>query len=49
MTDVPDQRSVLPPKLAALYGEYEWPVVTVLMHEREHQGQIRKLLARLRG
>lgn len=28
---------------------YEWPVLTVLMHEREHQGQIRELLARLRG
>ena len=28
---------------------YEWPAVTVLMHEREHQGQIRTLLARLRG
>jgi len=34
-----------------LFGEinlYEWPVVTVLMHERDHQGQIRELLARLR-
>jgi hypothetical protein len=34
------------------FGEinlYEWPVVTVLMHEREHQGQIRTLLARMRG
>jgi hypothetical protein len=28
---------------------YEWPAVTVLMHEREHLGQIRALLARLRG
>ena len=28
---------------------YEWPVLTVLMHERDHQGQIRALLARLRG
>jgi len=28
---------------------YEWPAVIVLMHEREHQGQIRALLARLRG
>ena len=28
---------------------YEWPVLTVLMHERDHQGQIRELLARLRG
>ena len=28
---------------------YEWPALTVLMHEREHQGQIRELLARLRG
>jgi uncharacterized damage-inducible protein DinB len=35
-----------------LFGDlnlYEWPVVTILMHEREHQGQIRTLLARLRG
>jgi hypothetical protein len=35
-----------------LFGEidlYEWPVVTVLMHERDHQVQIRTLLARLRG
>ena len=34
-----------------LFGDlnlYEWPVVTVLMHERDHQGQIRDLLARLR-
>jgi len=28
---------------------YEWPALTVLMHERDHQGQIRELLARLRG
>ena len=28
---------------------YEWPVLTVLMHERDHQGQIRKLLESLRG
>lgn len=27
---------------------YEWPVLTVLTHERGHQGQIRELLARLR-
>jgi hypothetical protein len=43
---------VLPPKLAALFGEidlYEWPVVTVLMHEPEHQPQIRELLTRMRG
>jgi len=35
-----------------LFGDlnlYEWPVVTVLMHERDHQGQIRALLPRLRG
>jgi hypothetical protein len=35
-----------------LFGEidlYEWPVVTVLMHERDHQSQIRELIARLRG
>ena len=35
-----------------LFGEidlYEWPVVTVLMHERDHQDQIRKLLGRLAG
>lgn len=34
-----------------LFGEidlYEWPVVTVLMHERDHLEQIRTLLARLR-
>jgi len=44
--------STLQPKHVVLYGEitlYEWPAVTVLMHEREHQGQIRELLARLRG
>ena len=28
---------------------YEWPVLTVLLHEQDHQGQIRELLARLRG
>lgn len=35
-----------------LFGDlnlYEWPVVTVLMHERDHRGQIRTLLDRLRG
>ena len=35
-----------------LFGDinlYEWPVVTVLMHERDHQDQILALLARLRG
>ncbi len=28
---------------------YEWPVLTVLMLERDHPGQIRELPARLRG
>lgn len=28
---------------------YEWPALTVLMHEQDHQGQIRELLERLRG
>ena len=28
---------------------YEWPALTILMHERDHQGQVRELLARLRG
>ena len=28
---------------------YEWPVLTILVHERDHQGQIGDLLARLRG
>jgi len=28
---------------------YEWPVLTVLLHEQDHQGQIRELLSRLRG
>jgi len=35
-----------------LFGDvnlYEWPFVTVLMHERDHQEQLRTLLARLRG
>jgi hypothetical protein len=35
-----------------LFGDidlYEWPVVTVLMHEQGHQDQIRTVLARLRG
>ena len=27
---------------------YDWPAATVLIHEREHQEQIRELLARLR-
>jgi hypothetical protein len=34
-----------------LFGEldlYEWPSVTILMHERDHQGQIRALLDRMR-
>ncbi|TRZ99115.1 MAG: DinB family protein [Deltaproteobacteria bacterium] len=28
---------------------YEWPVLTILMHEEAHQEQIRELLERLRG
>ncbi|MEW6719259.1 MAG: DinB family protein [Thermodesulfobacteriota bacterium] len=35
-----------------LYGEldlYEWPAVVILMHEKDHQGQLRALAARLRG
>jgi len=28
---------------------YEWPTLAVLMHERDHQDQIRELLERLRG
>lgn len=35
-----------------LFGDlnlYEWPVVNVLMHERDHQGQLRKGLARQKG
>ena len=34
-----------------LYGEldlYEWPSVTILMHERDHQKQLRELLDHLR-
>jgi hypothetical protein len=37
------------PMFGADQNLYEWPALTVLMHEREHQGQIRELLARLRG
>jgi hypothetical protein len=37
------------PLFEAAPNLYEWPALTVLMHEREHQGQIRELLARLRG
>ena len=35
-----------------LYGEldlYEWPAVTILMHEKDHQEQLRALLERARG
>ncbi|MGB7631911.1 MAG: DinB family protein [Candidatus Deferrimicrobium sp.] len=38
-----------PHPLFANLNLYEWPVVSILMHEREHQGQIRELLALLRG
>ena len=41
--------ATFPHPLFADLNLYEWPAVTVLMHEREHQGQIRALLARLRG
>ena len=37
------------PLFAAAPNLYEWPILTVLLHEREHQGQIREHLARLRG
>ena len=37
------------PLFGAAPNLYEWPVITVLMHERDHQGQIRELLERLRG
>jgi hypothetical protein len=45
-----DPRSVeFPHPLFGQINLYEWPVVTVLMHERDHLGQIRTLLAALRG
>lgn len=37
------------PLFAEAPNLYEWPVLTVLMHERDHQGQIRELIERLRG
>ena len=37
------------PLFGAAPNLYEWPVLTVLMHERDHQGQIRELFVRLRG
>jgi len=37
------------PLFAADPDLYAWPVLTVLLHERVHQGQIGELLARLRG
>ena len=40
--------ATFPHPLFADLNLYEWPAVTVLMHEREHQGQIRALLTRLR-
>jgi uncharacterized damage-inducible protein DinB len=37
------------PLFAADPDLYEWPILTVLWHERDHQEQIRELLERLRG
>jgi hypothetical protein len=49
LATVDPKAATFPHPLFADINLYEWPVVTVLMHEREHQGQIRTLLARLRG
>jgi len=37
------------PLFAADPDLYEWPVLTVLLHEQAHQAQIRELIERLRG
>jgi hypothetical protein len=49
LATVDPRATAFPHPLYAALNLYEWPAVTVLMHEREHQGQIRTLLARLRG
>ncbi len=49
LATVDPREATFPNPLFADLNLYEWPSVTVLMHEREHQGQIRRLLARLRG
>lgn len=49
LATVDPRAATFPHPLFADLNLYEWPAVTVLMHEREHQGQIRELLARLRG
>jgi uncharacterized damage-inducible protein DinB len=49
LATVDPRAATFPHPLFANLNLYEWPAVTVLMHEREHQGQVRELLARLRG
>jgi hypothetical protein len=49
LATVDPRAATFPNPLVGDLNLYEWPVVTILMHEREHQGQIRTLLARLRG
>jgi hypothetical protein len=48
LATVDPRAATFPHPLYAGLNLYEWPAVTVLMHEREHHGQIRSLLARLR-
>ncbi|MGZ8441778.1 MAG: DinB family protein [Candidatus Deferrimicrobiaceae bacterium] len=47
LATVDPRAATFPHPLFADLNLYEWPVVTVLMHEREHRGQILRLLARL--
>jgi len=49
LATVDPRAATFPHPLFADLNLYEWPAVTVLMHEREHQGQIRALQSRLRG
>jgi len=49
LATVDPRAATFPHPLYADLNLYEWPSVSVMMHEREHQQQIRALLARLRG
>jgi hypothetical protein len=49
LATVDPRAATFPHPLFGNLNLYEWAAATILAHERDHQGQIRTLLARLRG
>jgi hypothetical protein len=49
LASVDPRAATFPHPLFGNLNLYEWPAATILAHERDHQAQLRALLARLRG